>query len=309
MEKDLLRSHEAKKITLQGFCVNAGLTFFKLFAGIYGKSGAMVADGIHSLSDFFTDLVVLIGFKFTEKPEDECHNYGHDKYETLATVIVSVFLAVAGLSILKSGITSLMSIINGSIAPRPGWIALIAAAISIVGKELLYRFTVNVGQKINSSAVIANAWHHRSDVFTSIGTFIGIGGSILLGAKWTILDPLASVVVSIFIFKVAVNIFFPAINELLESSLSKKECEHIRAIIASCEGAKNYHNLRTRRIGSKVAIEVHILVDQHVSITTAHDTVTEIEEELKKDFGKNSIITIHIEPLTSSDTEFTKKGV
>ncbi len=306
MEKDLLRSYEAKKITLQGFCVNAGLTFFKLFAGIYGKSGAMVADGIHSLSDFFTDLVVLIGFKFTEKPEDECHNYGHDKYETLATVIVSVFLAVAGLSILKSGITSLMSIINGSIAPRPGLIALIAAAISIVGKELLYRFTVNVGQKINSSAVIANAWHHRSDVFTSIGTFIGIGGSILLGAKWTILDPLASVVVSIFIFKVAINIFFPAINELLESSLSKKECEHIRTIISSCEGAKDYHNLRTRRIGSKVAIEVHILVDQHVSITTAHDTVTEVEEELKKDFGQNSIITIHIEPLTSSDTE---KGV
>ena len=298
MEKELLRSYKAKKITLSGFYVNAVLTFFKLFAGIYGKSNAMIADGIHSLSDFFTDLVVLIGFKFTERPEDECHNYGHDKYETLATIIVSVFLVIASLSILRSGIQNLICIISGNISPRPGWIALIAAAISILVKELLYRYTINVGQKINSSAVIANAWHHRSDVFTSIGTFIGIGGSIILGAKWTILDPLASIFVSILIFKVAMNIFSPPINELLESSLSKKECEQIIAVIANCEGAKDYHNLRTRRIGSKVAIEVHILVDQYLSVTTAHDTVTEIEKELKNDFGETSIITIHIEPFS-----------
>jgi len=298
MEKELLRSYKAKKITLSGFYVNAGLTFFKLFAGIYGKSNAMLADGIHSLSDFFTDLVVLIGFKFTERPEDECHNYGHDKFETLSTIIVSVFLVIASLSILRSGIQNLICIISGDIFPRPGWIALIAAAISILGKELLYRYTINVGQKINSSAVIANAWHHRSDVFTSIGTFIGIGGSIILGAKWTILDPLASIFVSVLIFKVAINIFSPAINELLESSLSRKECEQIIAVIASCEGAKDYHNLRTRRIGSKVAIEVHILVDDNLSVTTAHDTVTDIEKDLKNVFGETSIITIHIEPFT-----------
>lgn len=304
MEKSLLRSHEAKKITLQGFGVNAALTFFKLIAGIYGKSNAMIADGIHSLSDFFTDLVVLLGFKFTEKPEDECHNYGHGKYETLVTIIVSIFLAAAGLGILRSSALCLISIINGNIIPPPGWIAFAAAAISILGKELLYRYTIKAGEKINSSAVIANAWHHRSDAFSSIGTFIGIGGSIILGAGWRLLDPLASVIVSIFIFKVAYDIFLPAINELLESALSKKECEHIVAIIKNCEGAKDYHNLRTRRIGPNVAIEFHILVDQHLSITAAHDTVTEIEERLKKDFGKMSIITIHIEPLPASHPKF-----
>lgn len=304
MEKELLRSQEAKKITLQGFGVNAALTFFKLFAGIYGKSNAMIADGIHSLSDFFTDLVVLLGFKFTEKPEDECHNYGHGKYETLVTIIVSIFLAAAGLSILRSSALCLISIINGNIIPPPGWIAFSAAAISILGKELLYRYTIKVGKKINSSAVIANAWHHRSDALSSIGTFIGIGGSIILGDGWRLLDPLASVIVSIFIFKVAYDIFLPAINELLESALSKKECEHIVAIIKNCEGAKGYHNLRTRRIGPNVAIEFHILVDQHLSITAAHDTVTEIEERLKKDFGNRSIITIHIEPLPASHPKF-----
>lgn len=304
MEKELLRNHEAKKITLQGFVLNAALTFFKLIAGFYGKSNAMIADGTHSLSDFCTDLVVLIGFKFTEKPEDECHNYGHGKYETLATIIISIFLVVAGLSIIRSAALSLISIINGNIIPPPGRIALVAAVVSILGKELLYRYTIKVGEKINSSAVIANAWHHRSDAFSSIGTFLGIGGSIMLGAEWRLLDPLASLIVSIFIFKVAFNIFTPAINELLESALSKKECERIVAIINKCEGAKDYHNLRTRRIGQTVAIEVHILVDEHLSITTAHDTVTKIEEELKEDFGKMSIITIHIEPLPASPPEF-----
>lgn len=300
MDKELLRSREAKKVTLFGFFVNTALASFKIFAGLYGRSGAMIADGIHSLSDFFTDIVVLLSFKYTDKPADDCHNYGHDKYETLGTIIVSVFLAVAGFGILRSGVVNLIAIINGSLAPRPGYIALLAAVISIVVKELLYRYNITVGKKINSSAVIANAWHHRSDALTSLGTFIGIGGSIVLGAKWTLLDPLASIFVSIIIFKIAAETFLPAINELLETSLTQKECEQIIATIKNCKDAKGYHKLRTRRIGSKVAIDVHILVDENSTITKAHNTVTEIEEEIKSDFGINSIVNIHIEPFSHS---------
>lgn len=307
MEKELLRSHEAKKITVCGFYINAALTGFKLLAGFYGRSGAMVADGIHSLSDFLTDLVLLAGFKLTDKPEDECHNYGHDKYETLATIIVSLFLAVAGYGILRSAYAGLVVVIKGGTVPRPGLVALVAAAVSIVVKELLYRFTARVGENINSPAVIANAWHHRCDAFTSIGTFAGIGGSILLGDKWTVLDPLASAAVAVLVFKVALDIFLPAVNELLETSLSQHEREKIADTIKNCEGVRGYHDLRTRRIGSKVAIEAHVLVDKHVSLTEAHDTATVIENKLKSKFGSASIITLHVEPATEKALE--KSGV
>lgn len=300
MQKELYRSHEARKITLIGFWVNAVLTVFKLLAGIMGKSGAMVADSIHSLSDFLTDIVVLIGFKLTEKPEDACHNYGHEKYETLATVIISIFLGIVGFEILKSGIVNILTVLKGSILPKPGVIALVAAAVSIVVKELLYQYTIIIGNKINSSAVRANAWHHRSDAFSSIGTLIGIGGAIALGEKWTILDPIASVIVSIFIFKVAVEIFLPAINELMEASLSKDEIEHIRNIITDNNKVLNFHNLRTRRIGTKAAIEFHILLDSSVDLKVAHDVATEIEKELRTSFNEESIITIHVEPVESS---------
>jgi len=300
LQKELYRSQEARKITLVGFWVNAVLTVFKVLAGIIGNSGAMIADGVHSLSDFLTDIVVLIGFKLTEKPEDDCHNYGHDKYETLATVIISIFLAIVGFEILKSGIVNIITVIKGSMLPKPGVIALVAAAISIVVKELLYQYTIIVGNKINSSAVKANAWHHRSDAFSSIGTLIGIGGAIVLGEKWTILDPFASVIVSIFIFKVAIEIFLPAVNELMESSLGKDEIEHIRNIIICNNRVLSFHKLRTRRIGTKAAIEFHILLDASVDLKSAHDVATEIEQKLKTNFSEESIVTIHVEPLESS---------
>lgn len=297
MEKELFRSREGRKITLIGFCINAILTTIKIFAGILGKSGAMLADGVHSLSDFLTDFVVLVGFKLTEQPEDDCHNYGHDKYETLATAIISIFLAIVGFEILKSGISNIITVIRGEILPRPGMIALIAAAISIVTKEFLYHYTVAVGHRINSSAVTANAWHHRSDAFSSIGTLLGIGGAIFLGERWTILDPIASVVVSLFIFRVAFIILKPAINELMETSLSDEEKEQIKTILMNYQDVKSFHKLRTRRIGTKAVVEMHILVDDSLNIKSAHNIATEIELEIKKAFGESCIVTIHIEPF------------
>jgi len=297
MEKELMRSQKGKRVTIIGFWGNAILTVCKIYAGLVGKSGAMLADGIHSLSDFLTDVVVLVGLKFTEQPEDDCHNYGHDKYETLATAIISLFLAIVGFEILKSGASNIILVIRGGKLPSPGIIALIAAFISIGVKELLYRYTLKIGKEINSNAVIANAWHHRSDAFSSIGTLLGIGGAILLGEKWAILDPIASVIVSVFIFKVSFEILKPALNELMECSLSEEEIIKVINIINNCEKVKGYHHLRSRRLGTKVVIEFHIFVESILDIKSAHEIATGIEIEMKKEFGELSVITIHIEPF------------
>ncbi len=297
MEKELYRSQEVKKVTVTGIWINALLTTFKLFAGVLGKSQAMLADGMHSLSDFVTDIIVLIGFKFTQKPEDACHNYGHDKYETLVTAVIGILLAAAGFGIFKTSIVYIMRVLGGNILPRPRLFTLAAAGASIILKEFLYQYTLRAGKRIKSPAVKANAWHHRSDALSSIGTLIGIGGAIFLGEGWTVLDPIASVVVSILIFKVAIEIFLPAVNELLESSLSQEEIEHIKNIIETNTKVLNFHKLRTRRIGTKAAIEFHILLDQNYDLKKAHDVATEIEEALKSDFNDKSIITIHVEPF------------
>ncbi len=296
MDLEFNRIQAGKRITLIGFWINFVLTVFKILAGIVGRSGAILADGVHSLSDFLTDLVVLLGFKLTERPEDECHNYGHGKYETLATIVISIFLAIVGLEILKSGIENIIAVSRGNLLPQPKMIALIAAAVSIVTKELLYRYTIKVGKKIKSSAVIANAWHHRSDSLSSLGALLGVGGAIVGGNRWIILDPIASVIVSLFIFRVAYQVLKPAVNELMEASLQKEEKERIINILESFKDVKSYHKLRTRRIGAKAAIELHLLVDGQLNVRAAHDIATEIELNLKKELGESCIVTIHIEP-------------
>jgi cation diffusion facilitator family transporter len=296
MKKELLRSQAAKRITLLGFWTNGGLTLFKLVAGTLGRSQAMLADGIHSLSDFLTDIVVLVGFKITEKPEDEDHTYGHGKYETLATIIISIMLAIVGYNILKSGVLNIYGSFHGEVISPPEPVALLAAVVSIVVKEYLYRRTSKVADQINSDAVRANAWHHRSDAFSSIGTSIGIGGAMFLGNQWTILDPIASVVVSVFILKVAFEIFMPAINELMESALPQEKMDFIRNVLEDTEAVITYHEIRARKLGNRVAIEFHIMVDENMKITQAHDIATHIEEALFAAFGPDSIITIHLEP-------------
>ncbi len=303
MKKELLRSQQAKKVTLVGFWANAFLTVMKLAAGFMGKSNAMIADGVHSFSDFMTDIIVIIGFKFTEKPEDHDHNYGHDKYETLATVMVSIALLVAGFGIFKSGLNNIIKVFHGESIHQPGLIALFAAIVSIIGKEMLFRYTIKVGNEINSGAVKANAWHHRSDAFSSIGTMIGIGGAIVLGPRWAVLDPIASLVVSLFIFKVAIQIFLPAMNELLETSLEKEDMEWIKQILRKQTSVIGFHEVRARKLGNKAAIEFHIMVNPQMNITEAHDIATEIEDLLKEKFGENSIVTIHIEPYSKEEAQ------
>lgn len=291
------RSKQAQQVTWVGFFINALLTAFKIFAGIQGKSAAMIADGVHSMSDFMTDIVVLVGFKFIEKPADEKHQYGHGKYETIATLVISAALFLVGWKILSSGVETIYDVLfNQKVLERPRVIALVAAGLSIVAKEILFRYTRGVGERINSSAVIANGWHHRSDAFSSMGTLIGIGSAVLLGSKWTILDPIASLIVSMFIFKVAYEILSPSISELLESTLEQEDVDKIRNLLDHAEHITGYHKLRTRKIGSYKALELHLEFNSTISLKDAHEITTVIEKQFLQLLGENSLITLHMEP-------------
>jgi cation diffusion facilitator family transporter len=291
------RAREAKKVTWVGFVINLLLSIAKLIAGITGKSAAMVADAVHSISDFTTDVVVIAFVGVTAKDCDDNHHYGHGKYETFATLLISAALLAVGIGLLLNGVQNSIKVINGESLEKPGIIALIAAIVSVIIKEALYWYTVIVGKKINSKAVIANAWHHRSDAFSSIGTTLGIGGAIFLGEKWRILDPLAGALVSIFIIKVAIDLGLPSIKELLESSIPKKEEEDIIRIITNTDGVKKYHHLRTRKVGNAYAIDVHIKLDRNISFVKSHDIATDLEKQLRAIYGNNTLLSIHTEPL------------
>lgn len=285
------------RITWIGSIVNFLLLIFKFVAGFLGHSSALVADAVHSLSDFVTDIIVIVFVKISGKPEDEDHKYGHGKYETLATALIGLALFAVGVGLLAGGVTKVVEVIKGAILPAPSIVALIAAAVSIVSKEILYRYTVRVGKNLNSQAVIANAWHHRSDAFSSVGTLVGIGGAIFLGEKWRVLDPIAAIVVSAFILKVAIDLIKPCVDELLERSLPFETERQILDIITSFPEISSPHHLRTRRIGNNYAIEVHIRMDGQTTLEDAHTVATNIERRLKAEFGPETHIGIHMEPL------------
>ncbi|HPJ16131.1 MAG TPA: cation diffusion facilitator family transporter [Spirochaetota bacterium] len=296
--KESERSSIALRITYIGLVINIILSSFKLFAGIFGNSNAMVADAVHSISDFATDIVVIASFYFfVSKPGDEDHSYGHGKFETFATFLIGAALFAVGAGIFFNGAKSVYYAYQGMHIESPGKIALIAAFVSIIFKEALYRVTASAGKKINSDAVIANAWHHRSDAFSSIGTAAGIGGAIFLGEKFRILDPLAGIIVSFFIVKVAIGISFQAVNELLEKSLPKKMVGEIRCDICAISGVKDLHNLKTRKIGNSIAIDAHILVDPKLSVTEGHDISMNIENCLAEKYGSGIFVSIHVEPF------------
>lgn len=296
-EEDAARERGIYRVTLVGSVANLLLLIFKFVAGIVGHSAAMLADAVHSLSDFVTGIIVLVFVRISSKPEDEGHDYGHGKYETLATAIIGIILVLVGFGIFWNGVQSIWSFLQGESLSEPGMLALVAAVVSIVVKELLYQYTVLRGKSLNSQAVVANAWHHRSDALSSIGTAVGIGGAILLGPAWRVLDPIAAVVVSGFIMKVAVQLLIPCLDELLEKSLPAEVENKIVETILSFPGVSSPHHLRTRRIGSNYAIEVHVRMDGRISLEEAHHTATQIELKLKELFGKNTHVGIHVEPV------------
>lgn len=290
------RERQIYKVTIIGSIANFVLLVFKFVAGVLGKSSAMIADAIHSLSDFITDIIVLVFVKVSAKPQDAGHDYGHGKYETLATAIIGLVLLMVGTGIFWSGLSKILAVSRGEEIGSPDLIALIAAVVSIVVKEILYRYSVIVGRKVQSQAVVANAWHHRSDAFSSIGTALGIAGAIFLGKNWHILDPIAAVVVSVFIVKVSIQLLIPCMNDLLEKSLPEKVEKEIITIIKEDPQVADPHNLKTRRIGNDCAIEVHVRVYPDMTVREAHVVATGIENRLRAKFGSRTHVAVHVEP-------------
>ena len=275
------REKRIMKVTLAGLVVNVILSAGKIAAGVFGRSAAMVADGVHSLSDLLSDIVVLVFVRVSSRGRDKDHEFGHGKFETLATLIVSLILIVVAAQMMVSGLKSIMEVLHGGTIPRPGYVALAAAA---------------VGKAVDSPAVVANAWHHRSDAFSSIGSLVGIAGAIFLGDRWVILDPLVCCCISIAILVVAVKMAGPSLKELMDASLPEDVEKEIVALAMSVDGVRNVHELKTRRNGISIIIEAHMVVDPNITVEKAHDIVTAVEDVLRRRYGDGTQISIHIEP-------------
>ena len=300
-ESSASREKNIYKVTLAGGAVNVVLLAFKFIAGILGHSAAMIADAVHSLSDFITDLIVLLFVYISGKPQDKSHDYGHGKYETLALTIIGIALLVVAVGIFSNGAQRIASWYHGEELEAPGMLALWAALVSIILKELTYRFTISKARQLDSPALEANAWHHRSDALSSIGTAVGIGGAVLLGKRWTVLDPIASIVVGAFIVKVAIELILQGMRDLLEHSLPDDIEDEIMQIAQAEPDVIEPHDLRTRRIGNRYAIELHILMSGNITLAKAHDHADSIENQLKKRFGENTHVAIHMEPLETEN--------
>ena len=302
----MVREREIYKVTLIGGAVNMLLLVFKFVAGVLGHSSAMIADAIHSLSDFVTDIIVLVFVEISSKPQDKSHDYGHGKYETLALTIIGIALMAVAISIIVKGAIRIAAWANGEVLEAPGMLAFWAAVVSIVLKEAVYRYSIIKAKKLNSKALEANAWHHRSDALSSIGTAVGIGGAIFLGQRWTILDPIASVVVGAFIVKVAFDLLKNGIGDLMEQSLPDKVEDEILKLVAELPGISEPHELRTRRIGNHYAIELHILMDGDISLKEAHDKASEVEDVLRQRYGEETHVAVHVEPKVTPKSHTQK---
>lgn len=294
------RDKKVYRVTLLGSVVNLLLLIFKFVAGVLGHSAAMIADAVHSLSDFVTDLIVIVFVKISSKPEDADHAYGHGKYETLASCIIGLALIVVGVMMGYNATVKIVDVVrNGTELASPGIIALVAAVLSIVLKEWMFRITRKVAREVDSPAVEANAWHHRSDALSSVGTAIGIGGAVLLGSKWAVLDPIAALVVSVFIVVQAAKILSDAIGQLMEKSLPRDVEQRICGIVYEEEGTSDIHHLRTRKIGSQISIELHVRMNGSLTLREVHDKSIAIEKRLRAAFGDSTYINLHVEPLKS----------
>lgn len=291
------REKKIYKVTIFGSVVNLVLVVLKFVAGIVGQSAAMVADAIHSLSDLITDFIVLCFSRISSQPQDHDHDYGHGKYETLATAVVGVALCFVGINLGWSACVKIWGAINGEELAEPGYIALFSAIASILLKEIVYHITAKVARDVNSQAVMANAWHHRSDALSSIGAVVGIGGAIMLGPNWYVLDSIAALIVSLFIIRVAFKLLRPCMEELTEASLPDEIEKEIVELVLREDGIGEIHNLRTRKIGPNCAIEMHVRLDGDMTLREAHDKATNIENRLRERFGCCTHIGLHLEPF------------
>lgn len=296
-ERDRTAVKVARHVTWVGFWINAVLAVAKVFAGVFGRSSAMVADGVHSFSDFITDVIVIVFVGMSRRKANHRFQYGHGKYETFATMLVALILALVGVMFFIDGTEKTLQAVRGEVLEAPTWLALAMAVVSIVSKEWLYRYTRRVGERINSAVVVANAWHHRSDALSSMATLAGVAGAMFLGEQWRVLDPLAAIVVSVFIVIVAFQIGLPAIHELLEVSLPKDTVEQMYRIISSTPGVRAFHHFASRRNGNRLLVDFHIKVDPEITVDQGHNIASLVEEKLREHFGPDISANIHVEPF------------
>ena len=287
----------ARKVTWVGFWVNAVLGVAKVVGGILGRSAALIADGVHSFSDFVSDIIVIVMVGISRKRPDQGHAFGHGRFETLATLMLAVVLFMVAIGIAWDGVDRIIAVARGETLPRPGMVALVILVVSIGAKEWLYHYTRRAGERIHSEAVIANAWHHRSDSFSSIATLLGVTGAMFLGEKWRILDPIAAVVVAVFIAVVAWRMAHPAIDEMLGASLKKDDVLALEKALQETPGVMAWHHLRTFKSGNDAYVEVHLKVDPEINVREAHDIATAAERNMTAAINDyDAHITTHIEP-------------
>lgn len=287
------RYQEANKVTIQAIVWNIILTVIKIIAGIFGNSSAMVSDGLHSASDIISSVGVLIGNYVSSRPDDKEHNYGHEKAETLVSFLLSILLIIVSITI---GFQAIKSLFDLDAVEIPTKLPLIVAVMSILIKEYQYRITIKVAKKINSPALKADAWHHRSDALSSIAAFVGIGGA-MLGFK--ALDPIASVAVAIFVAKVGYEILISSVNELMDVSVDDEQEEQIRNIAKDTEGVKNLGHMRTRKHGAMAYVDLTICVDGSLTVDQGHDIAHKLEKHIISHMEFVKGITVHVEPCNN----------
>lgn len=285
-----------RRVTLVGLATNVALSGLKFAGGILGHSQAVVADAVHSLSDSATDLVVLVGVRYWSRPPDEAHPHGHRRIETVVTASIGVILAAVAAGLAYNALATLPA----RHANPPGWIAFAAAVLSIVSKEVLYRWTVRRGKRLRSSAVVANAWHHRSDGLSSVPAALAVAGAALHPA-WSFLDHVGAVVVSLFILQAAWRITWPALGQLVDAGASRKERERIRDIVLATSGVGRLHALRTRYVGAGLQVDLHILVDGQLTVRQGHDISETVKRRLLDQEPDVVDVLVHIEPDTAAE--------
>lgn len=294
------RNSEEKRCTLVGMTSDVCLSALKIVTGIIGHSSAILADGIHSISDTVTDALVYALVRLSGKGVDEHYRYGRGKFETLAAFLISILLVVVALGLMTEGLKDVWAALQGETLERPHNVALVVGIIAVVVKEGLYHYTRLKGRKTGSNALKAYAWHHRADALSTAATLLGVAGAMFLGERWRVLDPIAAIAVSVVILVLAYRLGRPAVEELLEVSLPNEEQEKIANIVINTSGVKAFHNLRTRRNGNLRVVDLHIKVDGDLSVAQSHDITREIEQRLSQELGE-VMTNIHVEPYRGSN--------
>lgn len=286
-------THLAMRVSVISVIVNLVLSAFKLLAGIFANSGAMISDAVHSASDVFSTFIVMIGVTISGKKADKEHPYGHERMECVAAIVLAVILFATGLGIGWSGIQKIF-FMNSDSLEVPGMLALIAALVSIVTKEWMYWFTKFTADKIRSDALRADAWHHRSDALSSIGALIGIGGARL---GFPVLDPIASVVICLFILKAAIDVFRDAVDKMVDKSCDEKTMEEIRQVICKQDGVLGISSLQTRMFGSRIYVDAEIEADGSLTLVQAHDIAEEVHQAIEDAFQDVKHCMVHVNPV------------